>query len=443
MQHYNIAFRQPNSKFNVGVSMKDLFPGHFKESQENLREVWDSCIFVFDANILLNLYRYSDTTKNKFLRLLEKIKDRVWLPHRAAEEYLNNRLSVIDQQEQSYDSTIKSINSLKSDLDNARQHPFVRKQTMGEVDTVFNTLCEELLRNKKVHTQRISNDEIKESISQIFENRVGLPFDKEKLEKLIVDGEERYKQKIPPGFKDASKSSESEVFTEKCRKYGDLIVWKQVLERSCEVDKGVVLVTDDKKEDWWERFKGKTVGPRPELVKEFKDNTNNTFHMYQADRFLELARENLGEQVSTEIVEEIREVRRRDKMAFRKKQEFESISRHKAKINHMMQELDHTRHQMMSHESEMVSLQEKRHMLEAERLEIRRHRENYIEGDREMDMEPIMRHYSDINENYHLVRSKLEESKARYQELKQRTMQLEHELAQRMKYIEQENAADS
>lgn len=423
--------------------MKDLFPGHLKESEENLREVWDSCIFVFDANILLNLYRYSDATRNEFLRLLEKIKDRVWLPHRAAEEYLSNRLSVIDQQEQSYDSTIKSINNLKSDLDNARQHPFVSKQTMGDVDSVFNALCEELLKNKKVHTQRISNDEIKNSISQIFENRVGLPFDKEKLEQLIVDGEERYKQKIPPGFKDASKSSESEVFTDKCRKYGDLIVWKQVLEHSSEVEKGVVLVTDDKKEDWWERFKGKMVGPRPELVKEFKDSTNNTFHMYQADRFLELARENLGEQVSPEIVEEIREVRRRDKMAFLKKQEFDSINRKKVKISHMMQELDHTRHQLMAYESEMASLQEKRHMLEAERLEIRKYRENFNDSDREMDMEPIMRHYSDINENYHMVRSKIEESKDRYKELQHRTMQLEHELAQRMKYIEQENAADS
>ena len=423
--------------------MKDLFPGHFKESQENLREAWDSCIFVFDANILLNLYRYSDSTRNEFLRLLEKIKDRVWLPHRAAEEYLNNRLSVIDQQEQSYDSTIKSINSLKSDLDNARQHPFVSRKTMGKVDSVFNALCEELLQNKEVHTQRISNDEIKDAISQIFENRVGSSFDKGKLEQLIVDGEERYKQKIPPGFKDATKSSESELFTEKCRKYGDLIVWKQVLERSSEVGKGVVLVTDDKKEDWWERFKGKTVGPRPELVKEFKDTTSNTFHMYQADRFLELARENLGEQVSPEIVEEIREVRRRDKMAFRKKQEFDSINRKKAEINHMMQELDHTRHQLMAYENEMVSLQEKRHMLEAERLEIRKYRDNFTESDREIDMEPIMRHYSDINENYHLARTKLEESKDRYRELQHRTMMLERELAQRIKYIEQENAVDS
>lgn len=140
--------------------MKELFPGYFKETEGHLREIWDTSLFVFDANILLNLYRYSDTTRSEFLRILEKIKNRVWLPHRAAEEYLNNRLSVIDQQEKSYDDTTKSIISLKSDLENARQHPFVSSATMDKVSRVFDELCEELKKNKSVHTTRISNDEI-------------------------------------------------------------------------------------------------------------------------------------------------------------------------------------------------------------------------------------------------------------------------------------------
>ncbi|MCK4619810.1 MAG: DUF4935 domain-containing protein, partial [Desulfobacterales bacterium] len=430
--------------FNDGVTMKDLFPGHFKESQENLREVWDTCLFVFDANILLNLYRYSDTTRREFLRIIERIKVRVWLPHRSAEEYLNNRLSVIDQQERSYDDTIKSINTLKSDLDNARQHPFVSQAVMAQVDEVFNSLCEELLKNKAVHTKRISNDEIKESISQLFENRVGQPYDKEKLEQLIVEGEERYKQKIPPGFKDGSKSGDSEVFSEKCRKYGDLIVWNQVLDKSIEASQGVVLITDDKKEDWWEKFKGKTIGPRPELVKEFKDKAKYTFHMYQADRFLELARENLDEQISDEIVEEIREVRRRDKIAYRKMKKMEFQTHRKVKVNHLMQELEHTRHQMMSFESELNMLQEKRHVLERQRQEMRERKDSILNKDgRELEMEPFMRHYSVITEDYHQVRQNLEKSKMRYQEMQHRMMQIEHELAHSMKFIEQENAADA
>jgi predicted nucleic acid-binding protein len=424
--------------------MKDLFPGHFKESEENLKQVWDSCIFVFDANILLNFYRYSDSTRREFLQLLQKIQERVWLPHRAAEEYLNNRLSVIDQQERSYDETAKSINSLRSDLDNARQHPFVSQQTMNQVNKIFDLLCNELSENKGIHTKRISNDEIKESISSIFENNVGQPYSREDLEKMIIDGEERYKQKIPPGFKDGTKSGDSDVFIEKCRKYGDLIVWNQVIDKSIEAKKGIVLVTDDKKEDWWEKFKGKTVGPRPELVKEFKDRAENTFHMYQADRFLELARENLNEQVSDEIVEEIREVRRRDKIAYKKMKEMEFIKRRKVKVHLLMDELEQTRHQMMSYEKEIIMLQEKRHMLENERNSLREHRNHMLhDGDRELDSDRLMQHYESVSEDYAQIKQHLDHSKSKYNDMARHMMSLEQELAHSMKIIEQENAADS
>ena len=203
-----LRLRRTAWSFNDGDNMKNLFPGHFKESDKRLREVWDTSLFVFDANILLNLYRYSDTTRKEFLRILYKIKDRAWLPHRAAEEFLNNRLSVIDQQERSYDDTAKSIELLKQDLENARQHPFVSKDVMKRVSSVFGELCNELRNNKAVHTARISSDEIKESIAGIFENSVGLPYEKERLEQLIIEGGGRYKQKVPPGFKDGSKTSD-------------------------------------------------------------------------------------------------------------------------------------------------------------------------------------------------------------------------------------------
>ncbi|MDF1779915.1 MAG: PIN-like domain-containing protein [Alcanivoracaceae bacterium] len=423
--------------------MKDLFPGHFKESDKSLREVWETSLFVFDANILLNLYRYSDTTRNEFLRILDKVKDRAWLPHRAAEEYLNNRLSVIDQQEKSYDDTVKSIESLKRDLENARQHPFVSKGIMKKVSSIFDELCNELKDNKSVHTTRISNDEIKDSIASIFENCVGLPYEKERIEQLITEGEERYKQKIPPGFKDGSKSGDSEVFAEKCRKYGDLIVWTQVIDKATELSKGVVLVTDDKKEDWWEKFKGKTVGPRPELVKEFKDRVNQTFHMYQADRFLELARENLGEQVSEEIVEEIREVRRRDKMAHRRMKEIELYRHRKMQQMHLAEELENIRHQMANYEKEMHMLQDKRHMLEREKSSLKEYRNKIFHEDGEyIDDNQLTDHYYHVSKSCEEVSHRLDASRMKYQELMQHMAVLEQELSRSMNNIEQENAAD-
>lgn len=424
--------------------MKDLFPGHFKESEEKLREVWDTSLFVFDANILLNLYRYSDATRKEFLRILEKIKDRVWIPHRAAEEYLNNRLSVIDQQERSYDETKKAIQSLKSDLENARQHPFVSNKTMSRVGKIFDDLCEELDKNRSVHTHRISNDEIKESVAVIFENRVGEPYSKERLVELIAEGEERYQQKIPPGFKDGSKSGDSEIFTDKCRKYGDLIVWTQVIDQAITAGKGIVLVTDDKKEDWWEKFKGKIVGPRPELVKEFKDRAKNTFHMYQADRFLELARENLDEQVSDEIVEEIREVRRRDRLAQKRMREMEVLKRREIELNHLFQELEQSKSRMMAYEEERHMLQQHMQELESMRIDMRNHQENLLrEGVDNPEFEPFIDRYDALSREYSQVRSKFEKTSMRCRDMQIQLMELEKEVARRVRSIEQENSSDS
>lgn len=424
--------------------MKDLFPGHFKESEKKLREVWETSLFVFDANILLNLYRYSDTTRSELLRILEKIKDRAWIPHRAAEEYLNNRLYVIDQQERSYDETQKSIDNLKSDLENARQHPFVSNRTMAKVGKVFEELREELINNKNIHTKRISNDEIKDAISSIFDNRVGSPYEKEKLVELISEGEERYRQKIPPGFKDGSKSGDSDVFTETCRKYGDLIVWSQIIDKASESGKGVVLVTDDKKEDWWEKFKGKTVGPRPELVKEFKDKVKNTFHMYQADRFLELARENLGEKVSDEIVEEIREVRRRDKLAYKRKREIDYLNDRKVELNHMFRELEQVKHKLMAHEKKRHILQKRMQEIESVRNTMRHRQETISREDMDdPNFERLMNNYSVLSDEYAQVKDDLDLSSMEYKEMQMRMMDLEREVAHHVKIIEQENPVDS
>lgn len=343
--------------------MKNLFPGYFIESEEKLKQLWDSCIFVFDANIILNLYRYSDATKKEFSQFLKKIENRVWLPHRAAEEYLNRRLSVIAQQERSYDDTVKSISSLRSNLKNARQHPFVSQETLNETEKVFKLLCNELSENKQIHSARITNDEIQESISMIFENKVGQPYSEENLKKIITDGEERYKQKIPPGFKDEAKSGDSVVFIEICKKYGDLIIWNQILDKSIESKKGIILVTDDKKEDWWENFNGKTIGPRPELVKEFKDRTNKNFHMYQADRFLEFARKFLNEEISNNIVKEIRAVRRQDKLDYNNSKEERYIFKRKFSIHHLDNEIDIIQKELDLQRKEINMMEEEKHIL--------------------------------------------------------------------------------
>ena len=53
------------------------------------------------------------------------------------------------------------------------------------------------------------------------------------------------------------------------RKFGDFFLWKELLEHGKEQKRPIIFVTDDKKEDWWLKVKGRTLGPRPELIAEF------------------------------------------------------------------------------------------------------------------------------------------------------------------------------
>jgi hypothetical protein len=289
--------------------MRKKFPGYFKLTESEIKELWDNALITLDANILLNLYRYSDETKENFFKILEKIKDRVWIPHHSAREFFDNRLNVISQQKKAYEDAISSLKKVEEEFKNFRQHPFISKKSLKKFSALTEEICGELDTNKQFHDKRIVQDDILERIEKLFEDKVGEEFDKEKMNELFKKGEERFKEKIPPGYKDSGKKD----LTEKnIRKYGDYIVWEQILTKSKDDKFGVILVTDDRKEDWWFRFNGKTLGPRPELIKEFKSITNQSFHMYQPDRFLEFARDYLNEDVKQNSIDEIRELRRLD-----------------------------------------------------------------------------------------------------------------------------------
>lgn len=123
------------------------------------------------------------------------------------------------------------------------------------------------------------------------------------MEGLLERAKLRYEKKVPPGYMDAEKPEPE--------RYGDYILWLEIIERSRDTNLPVILVVDDRKEDWWYRCAGKTFGPRPELVKEFCDNTGKRFHMYTPDTFLEHANKRLDTrlQVKEDAIEELRTVR--------------------------------------------------------------------------------------------------------------------------------------
>lgn len=68
--------------------MKNSFLEYNSLSKDEIQDLWDSAIFVFDANVLLNLYRYSDNTSKRILQIISDLKDRVWLRFKLAWSFI-------------------------------------------------------------------------------------------------------------------------------------------------------------------------------------------------------------------------------------------------------------------------------------------------------------------------------------------------------------------
>ena len=286
--------------------MKSQFPGHFSLTSKELKALWKDSLIVFDANILLGLYRYSDQTRTQFLETLSKAKERCWLPHRSVSEFFSNRLNVISQQETAYENTIKSLDELELKLKNTSHPPFIASNSMEKLFGILEETKKELNANKENHSSRVTKDDILMQLEGLFEGRIGSPLSDSDTTKICKEGEERYKRKVPPGYKDAAKADEVDL----TRPYGDLLLWKQILDKASADKISVIFVCDDRKEDWWLQHKGKTLGPRPELIAEFRSGTGMLFHMYTSDHFLEYAGKHFDSPVSTGTVAEMREQRK-------------------------------------------------------------------------------------------------------------------------------------
>lgn len=299
--------------------MKQKLSEYYKLEESQLKKHWQEDIFSLDANVLLNLYRYTPKTRDTFFDLLDKIKDRVWISYQAAFEYQKNRLVVINKQHEAYNE-IRTLlenkkNEIEAKLNDYKRHPYLQTEELKkQIKSAFEAINKDILKLEKTHPDYLQDDPIWLKLTQLLDGKIGDDIPNEELEKIYRDGKKRYDEEIPPGYKDkANKKNEGNRSL-----YGDLIVWNQLLKHAKNIPSSVIFITDDRKEDWWYKFKGKTIGPRPELIKEFKDETGKRINIYQADNFLDSAIKNLNQAFNPEAIEEIRKVRLADELEIAK-----------------------------------------------------------------------------------------------------------------------------
>lgn len=79
----------------MSYSFSDSFRGYRPLTEAQVKEAWAKATFCLDTNFLLDLYRYSDDSRDEFLKVLDRIKNRLFVPARIADEFARNRPNAI------------------------------------------------------------------------------------------------------------------------------------------------------------------------------------------------------------------------------------------------------------------------------------------------------------------------------------------------------------
>jgi hypothetical protein len=232
---------------------------------------------------------------------LEKFKDRLWIPHQVALEYQENKESRIKKVNQSYENINKGLEETKKSIPQDEGIKNILENSAKEVEKYKQSFLE---------SSRIKN--ISQKIDSLFSQKnIGeKPENQLELDAIYQDGEERYKKNMPPGFKNNKKTDSYLHLGLKFEcKYGDLILWKQVLKQVQNKSLSyIVFITSENQEDWWRKEQGEILGPRRELIREILDAGASMFHMYKPDQFLKYALEYFDIEIQEESIQQVEEV---------------------------------------------------------------------------------------------------------------------------------------
>ncbi|MET4359127.1 hypothetical protein ABIC08_009104 [Bradyrhizobium sp. RT9b] len=316
--------------------MKDKYPGWYPKSATEASALWDNAIFVPDANVLLHCLRHPAAVREELLRLFNALKASLWIPYQVGLEFHRNRLDVELGAQDAYDVLVRDqeaiIEKARERLRQLRAHPTISvAKELAALDMFSADFRARMAASQASHpTEDIAAAVAR--LTHLLDGRIGDKWKPEQLAALKKEGEDRYNKKIPPGYKDAKKDAGE------FDKYGDLIIWKDMIGKAKTEKRPVIFISDDAKEDWWWIHKGRKLGPRPELIEEFQAGSDQNFHIYEFGQFLRFAAERFQEikagvdQVERSLEEDVR--------ARRKQSEAAEANETRAKVRELEDERD-------------------------------------------------------------------------------------------------------
>lgn len=291
------------------ANLKNLFPEFYQTNlvESDLSNSTDNLI-VLDTNYLLDIIQLPTTVSKKYIEALEKVKDNIYIPYLVALEFNFKKSSIkkdkikkINKYKNTLKQTISTIKNNIQDIDlvdKGEKEEFTKE--ILEITEGYSNQLNELVENKIESIITKEEVELYEKLIQIIEEKIGDKYEQAWITSVEEDGKARYEKKIPPGFDDITKDGEDEKNRrygdiEYQRKFGDLLIWKDIIEYSKKGNKSgkkVIFVTNDGKSniksDLLYKTSNLTVGPNIHLMNELQTESNKEFHILENLRFVQL-----------------------------------------------------------------------------------------------------------------------------------------------------------
>lgn len=273
----------------------NLWKNHLYQP-EAVSEWLNKATIVIDTNVLLAAYQWRKITVNEVLQVLEDIKkeDRLRIPLQVIKEFSVNRPKQIKQRMNDVDQIIsrlqadvKPIKERLPMLQNKEDSAYIVETLRENYNLALKQYKDELLSLRDEIKKLFIEDLFLDKLLKIGDGAV-VSSDK-KLDELLQEASKRFKDKVPPGYKDSSKESNSS---------GDFLIWSTILE----IDNDVVFVSGDIKEDWvYSDKNGESIVARRELSQEFFNKNGKRFAHITPRELINLMKPSISDTVREDL----------------------------------------------------------------------------------------------------------------------------------------------
>lgn len=293
-------------------NIKTLFAPFFRKPFNKDFLADEETLIVIDTNYLLSILRLSPDLAIKYINALINNKENIYIPYIVALEFNFNKSSVKYENKKN----IETINEIKDNIKKVLSESQIKLSKIlltdqldrikKHNDTYLKKLDSELHSIKETDRNKTDNDTYNSLIDAIS-TKIGEKPTQLSINNIEAEGKTRYENKIAPGYNDEKNKVGSRSFDgiEYQRKYGDLLIWKDIILKAKELKKKrVIFVTDDgtsgKKDDLFYKIDGNKIGPAIEMMDELYKDGNADLYILRNEHFVSETVE-LNEQQKQEI----------------------------------------------------------------------------------------------------------------------------------------------